>query len=378
VDVSAAFHAADIPERKEAMDDVERVIWDGPMDAHPSSWLFGYGNRSVPLLLSFHAVCVLSFLAWLSIDRDLKPNTCSGYLSAVRFMLNRSNIDTSFMETNTHIKSTKTGMWIAYRCTHPEADEKTQPFTLDLIMLAWSRYLDVKNKAEDYVMLIAMLTAYVCLLRKSEYLDETTTDHHLLAESVWFEVEHPVGSGRLMQVPSMDCHKFDRRGMRDVTLDVRSAKNDEGGAGHRFTCTRVDLATSTRPFDLAQELWDFACEARPVRGLAFLTWQGKFRLTYAKFNAKIKQVAQGAGFDPRGYHTHSLRVAGASALAARGVPDHVIQTMGRWKSLAFLTYIRLSTTAYNEAVDKLCDLRSLTIEDVRKMMPSMKRVRHEA
>ena len=53
-------------------------------------------------------------------------------------------------------------------------------------------------------------------------------------------------------------------------------------------------------------------------------------------------------------------------MAARGVPDHVIQTMGR------------STTAYNETVDKLCDLRSLTIEDVRKMMPSMKRVRHEA
>jgi hypothetical protein len=65
-----------------------------------------------PLLLTFHAVCVLSFLAWLSIDRELKPSACAGYLSAVRFMLNRSNIDTQFMDDNQHINSTKTGMWI--------------------------------------------------------------------------------------------------------------------------------------------------------------------------------------------------------------------------------------------------------------------------
>jgi uncharacterized protein YfbU (UPF0304 family) len=89
-----------------------------------------------PLLLTFHAVCVLTFLAWLSIDSELKPSTCAGYLSAVRFMLNRSNIGTQVMDDNQHIKSTQTGIWKAYQCMHPEADEKTQPFTLDLIMVA--------------------------------------------------------------------------------------------------------------------------------------------------------------------------------------------------------------------------------------------------
>ena len=55
-----------------------------------------------------------------------------------------------------------------------------------------------------------------------------------------------------------------------------------------LTCTRVDLATSQRPFDLADKLWDFACEARPFKGQAFSTWQGRARLTYGKFTAKIK------------------------------------------------------------------------------------------
>jgi hypothetical protein len=145
-------------------------------------------------------------------------------------------------------------MWAAFRCPHSEADERMQPFTLDLIMISSTKYLDIKNCAQDYVMLIAMLLAYVCLLRKSEYLDEATSDHYLRADDVWFEVEFTLGTVQLIQVPSTDRHKFDRKGMRDVTIDIRSAKNDEGGLGHRFTCTRVDLATSQRPFDLADKL----------------------------------------------------------------------------------------------------------------------------
>jgi len=67
--------------------------------------------------------------------------------------MNCSNIDPSLVEMNTHSEAIKTDMWIAYRCTHPEADEKTQPpFTLDLIlMIAWARYLDAKNSEEGYI-----------------------------------------------------------------------------------------------------------------------------------------------------------------------------------------------------------------------------------
>ena len=53
---------------------------------------------------------------------------------------------------------------------------------------------------------------------------------------------------------------------RSVDTDplLRSAKYDEGLQGHRFTCTRMNLATATRPFDLSQELYvrPDQCEAR--------------------------------------------------------------------------------------------------------------------
>ena len=96
-------------------------------------------------------------------------------------------------------------------------------------------------------------------------------------------------------------------------------------------------------------------------------------MTYGEFNKMLKRVALAVGLDPAVISTHSLRITGASALANRGVPDHVIRSVGRWKSLAFLAYIRLAARAYNYAVEKLCDIGLLTIADVRRMMPGMER-----
>jgi hypothetical protein len=74
----------------------------------------GLGTAVFMMLLTFYAVSGLSFEAWLSIDRELKPNTDSSYLSTVRFMMNRSDIDPSLVEMNTHSEAIKTDMWIAY------------------------------------------------------------------------------------------------------------------------------------------------------------------------------------------------------------------------------------------------------------------------
>ena len=166
--------------------------------------------------------------------------------------------------------------------------------------------------------------------------------------------------------------------MREVTIEIWSAKNDEGGEGHRFTSVRVNpQSTPDRPFDIAEQLWDFACVSRPVRGMAFLMWQGKWRLTHGKFNAKkIKEVARGEYGDDSGFAKHSIRIAVASALTNAGVPDHIIQCIHGQMGVAgwpsWLAYIRLSTGAYNVAVSVLCNLKSLTMRDVRKMMPGAK------
>ena len=54
-------------------------------------------------------------------------------------------------------------------------------------------------------------------------------------------------------------------------------------------------------------------------------------------------------------HTHSFRIGGATALAAAGVPDSTIQTVGRWSSDCFMRYLRLSPATIQGLAAAMCN-----------------------
>ncbi len=84
-------------------------------------------------------------------------------------------------------------------------------------------------------------------------------------------------------------------------------------------------------------------------------------LSYSTFQKAIKTVAISLGLDPSRYSSHSLRIGGASVMAAAGLPDYVIQLIGRWKSLAFLTYIRSNLSMFTKALSVLSNPDLFTI-----------------
>ena len=47
------------------------------------------------------------------------------------------------------------------------------------------------------------------------------------------------------------------------------------------------------------------------------------------------------GLDSTRYKSHSFRISAASFAAERGMSDAQIRALGRWKSNAFLKYIRI-------------------------------------
>jgi hypothetical protein len=73
--------------------------------------------------------------------------------------------------------------------------------------------------------------------------------------------------------------------------------------------------------------------------------------------------------DPTRISSHSLRIGGASALAAAGVPDYIILDMGRWKSLAFLAYVRRTTQMFEVARYALSRNDLITLDTIRLMHP---------
>ena len=54
----------------------------------------------------------------------------------------------------------------------------------------------------------------------------------------------------------------------------------------------------------------------------------------------LRLMIGSSGRDPAQYTLHSGRIGGATQLAAQGVPELQIQCAGRWKSRAFMTYVR--------------------------------------
>jgi hypothetical protein len=62
-------------------------------------------------------------------------------------------------------------------------------------------------------------------------------------------------------------------------------------------------------------------------------------------------------------HGHSFRIGGATELLLGGIPPHVVASIGRWKSMAFLLYWRkVSEVVANTFSSSYDPVRFLSIE----------------
>ena len=79
----------------------------------------------------------------------------------------------------------------------------------------------------------------------------------------------------------------------------------------------------------------------PSPGPLFLCSNGS-PLTPALVNAWLRAILQSVGV-PGNYSSHCFRIGAATSAALAGVPDHLIKTLGRWSSNAYLRYIHTPT-----------------------------------
>lgn len=77
-------------------------------------------------------------------------------------------------------------------------------------------------------------------------------------------------------------------------------------------------------------------------------------LTRKSFLAMLNTVCIQAGMNPSGFTGHSFRIGAATTAAKQKIPEHLVQTLGRWASSCFKLYIKTSKDTIKWAHQTMC------------------------
>ena len=325
------------------------------------------GWRPESSIHPYEVTMIVSFIAYLQskITPKLKPGTVDNYVSGLRHCLTQYGVNETVFKVQV-IRQCRAALNIQHRIENPENEENTLPFLVEWFPVL--RRLVSLVDEKSFMLVVACELAFVCLMRYSEVI-LTAEDHFLRACDVKFCMVDAQSGLEFWIVPGQ-AYLYSSDLLKGCSIRIRSAKNDQGGRGYKYYFERDVTLSSTAAFDLVFDMFSLAQATRPEGEEAFFSRKersGVYRLPYYRLNDMVKKVAVEMGQDPERYSSHSLRIGGATVLAAANFPDYVIQNMGRWKSLAFLHYLHWAPSMMRSAMKVLVDTSVFTLRDLQNM-----------
>jgi hypothetical protein len=249
-----------------------------------------------------------------------------------------------------------------------EANRRTQPLSIDILM-GERPSPDSKTPLQDTAFFTALVFGFTMLTRVSNYLPISSATYHLNTEHVAFTVAPPPGSdGPPIEVTADQLGDIPLSRIIGASACLTRSKTDTVGKGRRIPFIRREVNPPTCVYDIVTVLYQYVQAIRPSRGNPFfyvpsLSWS----LSPAHFNSRLRMVAARHGLDPNRVHSHSVRIGGATVLAAAQVPDYVIMAMGGWASTVYLQYVRPSLQLYVAAQAALANASYITAQSIRAM-----------
>jgi hypothetical protein len=309
----------------------------------------------------FKISVTVAFMSSLYIEQRKHPKTIRVYLAGIKFWLKSIGQDIAFF-LDPAVTAVKRGISAHFRVFQPAADKRTLPVTVDFITQAFG-FFDLES-AMGRCLATAFVLAFTCLLRRSEYVGK----YGLLGSDVAFEV---LVSSKICVVSaaSRDLQRYAISDVTGIIINNRRAKNDVDSEGFRFHFKKND---SSSTFDITTYMFNWAVEAKLDPYDLFLSYRGHWSLKYTQVQYAVRNVASLLSLDSSRYSSHSFRIGGASVLAAAGVPDYIILKIGRWKSLAFLDYIRQASSFFSVALSALSDPSLFTLEHLKLINSGVK------
>lgn len=120
-----------------------------------------------------------------------------------------------------------------------------------------------------------------------------------------------------------------------VAIRLKKSKTDPFREGVRITIGRTNN-------EVCPVVALLAYLARRGEGPGPLfRWQDGRALTRDQFVKAVRRTLTKAGLPAEQFAGHSFRIGAATTAATMGLEDSLIQTLGRWKSAAYLLYVKL-------------------------------------
>ena len=251
--------------------------------------------------LDLSELTLLRFIAHLSAS-GLVSGTIKVYISGVRswFVLTGLPIPTLFTPR------VKLALKSIERDSPPPS--KARPLTFSILSQV---FLYLPPTHDNLMFISALALAYFACLRSSEYCYDSDLSQGLIASDISF-----------VAVPR-----------ESLQLRVRSSKTLIHGFTVMLGCSSVRFC----PLCLMKTYFNVS-RPSPDRVLFLLTDGSP--LTHRIFSNFIKSLVARMGFDPSSFSPHSLRAGSATDASSKGAPSHLIQALGRWRSAAYLGYLR--------------------------------------
>ena len=257
------------------------------------------------------------FLASLTQD-NLRFQTIKCCLSAVRCLQIMSGFSDPKMSAMPLLEYFLRGVKLEQARQSPEAVRPRLPVTPTVLRKLRSELDKEPTKWDNIMLWAACSTCFFGFLRSGETTVPSEKDYDSSALLSYGDV------------------LFDSTKSSTLTqVNIKASKTDlfRGGVAIYVGRTNNDVCPVAA---LAAYISIRGTKAGP-----FFLLENQTALTRDRFVRLVRNKLTAAGVDSSRYSGHSFRIGAATMASAYGVEDSLIQTLGRWKSSAYLLYIRI-------------------------------------